>query len=93
MARISLDEEQFKNLLKETLIELFEERQDLFSAIVAEAIEDIGLANAIREGRRNDFVEKGEHCGHVREMNKTGRGYPRPIRETISARCPSVSGA
>ena len=58
MAMISLDEEQFKNLLKETLVELFEERQDLFSAIVAEAMEDIGLANAIRTGRKNDFVDK-----------------------------------
>lgn len=58
MTTISLDEQQFKNLLKEALIELFEERQDLFSAIVAEAIEDIGLAKAIREGRKNDFVDK-----------------------------------
>jgi len=58
MATISLDEEQFKNLLKETLVELFEERQDLFSAMVAEAMEDIGLANAIRAGRKNDFVDK-----------------------------------
>jgi hypothetical protein len=58
MATISLDEEQFKNLLKETLVELFEERQDLFAAMVAEAMEDIGLANAIRVGRRNDFVDK-----------------------------------
>lgn len=58
MATISLDEEQFKNLLKETLIEIFEERQDLFSAIVAEAIEEIGLASAIRAGRKNDFVDK-----------------------------------
>lgn len=58
MATISLDEEQFKNLLKETLVELFEERQELFSAIVAEAMEEIGLANAILEGRKNDFVDK-----------------------------------
>jgi hypothetical protein len=58
MAMISLDEEQFKNLLKETLVELFEERQDLFSAIVAEAMEDIGLGHAIREGRKNDLVDK-----------------------------------
>jgi hypothetical protein len=58
MATISLDEKQFKNLLKETLVELFEERQDLFSAIVAEAMEDIGLANAIRAGRKNEFVDK-----------------------------------
>jgi hypothetical protein len=58
MATILLDEQQFKNLLKETLIELFEERQDLFFGIVAEAIEEIGLANAIRAGRKNDFVDK-----------------------------------
>lgn len=60
MANITLDEKQFKILLKQTLIELFEERHDIFSAIVAEALEDIGLANAIREGRRDDFVNKEE---------------------------------
>ena len=60
MVTISLDEKQFKVLLKQTLIELFEERHDLFSAIVAEALEDIGLANAIREGRKNDFVSEEE---------------------------------
>ncbi|NUQ84734.1 MAG: hypothetical protein HUU11_08475 [Anaerolineales bacterium] len=60
MATISLDEKQFKVLLKQTLIELFEERRDIFSAIVAEALEDIGLANAIREGRKDDFVGKEE---------------------------------
>ena len=60
MATVSLDEKQFKILLKQTLIELFDERRDIFSAIVAEALEDIGLANAIREGRKNDFMSKEE---------------------------------
>jgi hypothetical protein len=60
MTTISLDEKQFKVLLKQTLIELFEERQDIFSAIVAEALEEIGLANAIREGRKNDFMTREE---------------------------------
>jgi hypothetical protein len=60
MAIVSLDEKQFKILLKQTLIELFDERRDIFSAIVAEALEDIGLANAIREGRKNDFMSKEE---------------------------------
>ena len=58
MATVSLDEKQFKALLKQTLIELFEERSDIFSAIVIEALEDIGLAKAIREGRKNGFVDK-----------------------------------
>jgi len=60
MTIATLDEKQFKAILKEAIIELFEERQDVFAAIVAEAIEDIGLANAIREGRKNDFVSKEE---------------------------------
>jgi len=60
MSTISLDEKQFKKLLKQTLIELFEERQELFSAIVAEALEDVGLANAIRKGRADDFISREE---------------------------------
>ncbi|MBA4379290.1 MAG: hypothetical protein C0393_01130 [Anaerolinea sp.] len=60
MTTLSLNEKQFKVLLKQTMIELFEERHDIFSAIVAEALEDIGLANAIREGRKNDFVSEEE---------------------------------
>jgi len=57
---VTLDEKQFKILLKEALTELFEERQELFSSIVAEALEDIGLANAIREERKKDFVSRKE---------------------------------
>ncbi len=60
MTTVSLNEKEFKIMLKQTLVELFEERRDLFSAIVAEALEDIGLANAIREGRKNDFMSKEE---------------------------------
>lgn len=60
MANVSLDEKQFKILLKQTLIELFEERRDVFSAIIVEALEEIGLANAIREGRKNEFVGEEE---------------------------------
>ncbi len=56
----TLDEKQFKTLLKEAMVELFEERREVLAAIVVEAIEDIGLANAIREGRKNDFVSKEE---------------------------------
>ena len=60
MTTVSLDEKQFKNLLKQTLLELFEERSDVLSGIVVEALEEIGLANAIREGRKNQFVSEDE---------------------------------
>ena len=60
MTTVSLDEKQFKTLLKQTLIELFEERRDVFSAILVEALEEIGLANAIREGQNSEFVDEKE---------------------------------
>lgn len=60
MTTVSLDEKQFKTLLKQTLIELLEERRDIFSDIVAEALEDIGLANAIRKGRKNNYTSNEE---------------------------------
>ena len=58
MSTVTLDEEQFKILLKQTLVELFEERRDVFSAIVVEALEKLGLAHAIRDGRREDYVNE-----------------------------------
>jgi len=33
-------------------------RRDLFFEIILEAIKEIGLANAIRQGRQNEFVSE-----------------------------------
>ena len=52
----TIDEQQTKALLKDVLVELITEKQDEFSAIMLEAFEDAALANAIREGRQNEFV-------------------------------------
>lgn len=60
MSSVTLDEKHFKKLLKETLLELFEERRDVFSAIVVEALEELGLAHAIRDGRREEYVREEE---------------------------------
>ena len=49
-----------KALLKEVLLELLQERRSEFSQMVLEAIEEIGLANAIREGRQDEFVDEEE---------------------------------
>lgn len=55
---LTINERQTKELLKEVIIELIKEKRDLFLEIILEAIEEIGLANAIREGRQNEFVSK-----------------------------------
>ncbi len=55
-----LDREQTKDLLRHVLIELLEERKPEFQELFIEALEDVALANAIREGRRDEFVSEDE---------------------------------
>jgi hypothetical protein len=57
---LTIDEVQAKRLIKEALVELVRERQDLFFELIVEAIEEIGLVEAIREGRQNEFVPEEE---------------------------------
>jgi hypothetical protein len=58
--QLTIDEANAKRLLKEALVELMNEREDWFFALMVEAFEEVGLANAIREGRQNDFVDQSE---------------------------------
>ena len=55
-----LDEGKLKQILKEALIEALEEKKDVFHELIVEAIEDIGLINAIREGQSTETVHKQE---------------------------------
>ena len=60
MTQLSVDEKKLKNLLKETLIEVIEQKKDLFHDIVAEAIEDIAITNAIKEGESTESISREE---------------------------------
>jgi len=53
-----VDEDKMKELLKESLTEMMKDKRSIFHKIVTESIEDIGMANAIKEGRKNKFVEE-----------------------------------
>ena len=55
-----LNEEETKNLLRQILVELLEERRSEFHELVVEAIEEVALANAIRAGRKNEFVSEDD---------------------------------
>lgn len=54
----TVDQIETKALLKEALVELLQERREEFYSLFIEALEEIGLANAIQEGRRNTFVSE-----------------------------------
>jgi hypothetical protein len=47
-------------LLKQAILELLEERQDIFRQLVVEAIEDLALINAIKEGEATETVSREE---------------------------------
>jgi len=55
-----IDEKRLKKILKDALIEVLEERREIFSEIIIEAMEDIGLIHAIREGESTKPVSKEE---------------------------------
>lgn len=57
---LTIDEQNMKRLLKEALLDLFEERQDLFYELFAEMIEDIGLLQAIKEGEHTESASRDE---------------------------------
>ena len=67
MSTMALDDKHMKELLKQALVELLQERRDLFADLFEEIIEDVGLVNAIREAE-NDYTVSED------EVMKTLRG-------------------
>jgi hypothetical protein len=60
MEHAVINESRLKEILKSALIEVFEERKDLFSDLLAEALEDIALIRAIKEGESTASVSRDE---------------------------------
>jgi hypothetical protein len=47
-----------KPLIKETLNEMIRDNKEEIRELIKEAIEDISLANDVKEGRKNDCVSE-----------------------------------
>jgi hypothetical protein len=60
MRPLSVEEQHIKDLLKQAILELPEERQDIFRQLVVEAMEDPALINAIKEGEATETVSRDE---------------------------------
>ena len=54
------DDAKLEKLLKEAVVEVLEERRYLVSDAVAEAVEDIVMVRAIREGTLSENTSRGE---------------------------------
>ncbi|OQY56921.1 MAG: hypothetical protein B6245_17695 [Desulfobacteraceae bacterium 4572_88] len=66
---LTISDEKTKELLTEVMVEMIKQKREIFYDIIWEALEDIGLANAIAEGRKGDFVDE-EDILNILEGNK-----------------------
>ena len=58
MQQIIDDKNQLKEVFKQAFAELLQERRDLLYDVFTEALEDIALANAIKEGEETEIVSR-----------------------------------
>ncbi|MDK3159564.1 hypothetical protein QPK87_23745 [Kamptonema cortianum] len=55
---ISLDREELKGIIKESVSELFEQNRELFAGIIEEVIEDKLFMDAMKVGESSELVSK-----------------------------------
>ena len=55
---VDLNPQQLKRTIKEALVELLHEEPDTLRAVLAEALEDIALADAIRVGQTTELIDR-----------------------------------
>lgn len=53
-----IENNELKIAFKAALLEILEERRDLFSDIIQEVIEDIAFSNAIKEGETSETISR-----------------------------------
>ena len=58
MQQIIDDNNQLKEVFKQALAELLQERRDLLCDVFTEVLEDIALVNAIKEGEETEIVSR-----------------------------------
>lgn len=58
--QLTLDDDKTKALLTEVLVELLQQKRGVFYELILDALEEVGLANAIVEGEESDFVDESD---------------------------------
>lgn len=58
--QLTLDDDKTKALLTEVLVELLQQKREVFYELILDALEEVGLANAILEGEKTDFVDEAD---------------------------------
>ena len=70
METIAMSRNEFRRLMRETLIDVLTDRKDLIEDAVIEAIEDIGLGLAMEEGRTGEYIDGDEFIAKLENKIK-----------------------
>ena len=57
---LNLDEDETKAILKQAILEMLQEKNELLYDAIAEVLEDIAFARAIEEGEANKNASRAE---------------------------------
>ena len=57
---LTVTDDKLKQVLKEIMVDLIQDKKNIMSEIVSDALEDVGLARAIKQGRKNKFVDESK---------------------------------
>lgn len=60
METIIISRRELKKIMKETFVDVLAKRKDIIEDAVLEALEDLGLARAMEEGRTGEHVDLKE---------------------------------
>lgn len=60
MTTSPIDDVRLRALFREVLMEVLDQRRDWFLSVVTEALEDIALVQAIKEGEQTEDVSRDE---------------------------------
>lgn len=58
MVTSNLEDTRLKNILKQALLEVLEERQDVLVSLLQDVLEDMGLLQAIKRGEESETIER-----------------------------------
>lgn len=53
-----IEESRLKEIMKTAIVEVFEERKEVLSDLLMEALEDLALIRAIKEGEKTESVSR-----------------------------------
>jgi len=56
----TLDEKRMRKVMKDVLVEMMTEKKELFYDLILEAIEEVALGKAIKEGRKDQYVAESK---------------------------------